>query len=69
MLNRCYFLPFSVKKRKKKSQTLKIQGRGWFKGILEISKAQVKDDITRVVKDVGLGFIIFGTPRRKSQKR
>lgn len=68
MLNWCYFLLFNVKKRIK-SQTLKIQGREWFKGILEISKVQVKDDITRAVKDVRLGFIIFGTPRRKSQTR
>lgn len=54
-----------------RSQTLKIkgQGRGWFRGIAQISKVQVKDDITRVTKDVGLGFIVFGTPQSKSQKR
>lgn len=43
--------------------TLKTQGHGWFKGIVQISKVQVKYDITRVIKDVRLAFIIFGTPR------
>lgn len=53
----------------RRSQTLQIQGQGWFRGIVQISKVQVKDDITRVIKDVGSGFIFFDTPRSKSQKR
>lgn len=56
-------------RNKKRSQTLRVQGQEWFRGIVELSKVQVKDDITRAIKDVELGFIVFGTPRSKSQNQ
>lgn len=55
--------------KQKRSQTLRVQGQEWFRGIVELSKVQVKDDITRAIKDVELGFIVFGTPRSESQNQ
>ena len=56
-------------KSKQKSNMPKTQGQGWFRGILQISELQVKDDITRILKNVRLGFIVVITPRSPSHKR